>query len=173
MKTTIALAVLCLSLTTVAHAEQAGTEGKPSISTTQAGQLTAKVVELDRDSRQITLRGPEGGHRTIKLGEAAQRLDEVEVGDTVMVEFVQHLSVEVQASANAKPGLGIAVATTSAPEAGKPGMAATETTVATAVVQEIDLENNTFKLKAHLEKSRNMRRVTPRTSRKLKWVISS
>ena len=147
MKSIIALALLCLALAPVLYAEQAAKGDKPSISTTQAGQLTAKVVELDRDSRQITLRGPEGGQRSIKLGDAAQRLDEVEVGDTVMVEFVQHLSVEVHSGDNAKPGLGIAVATVDAPVSGQPGMAATETTVSTAVVQEIDLEHNTFKLK--------------------------
>lgn len=147
MKTIMTLALLCLALAPVLQAEQAGTGDKPAISTTQAGQLTAKVVELDRDGRKIKLQGPEGGQRAITLGEAAQRLDEIEVGDTVMVKFVQHLSVEVHSGDNAKPGLGIAVATVDAPASGQPGMAATETTVSTAVVQEIDLEHNTFKLK--------------------------
>ena len=147
MKTIITLAVLCLATVPFAQAQEEATGDKPAISTTQAGQLTARVVDLDHDSRQITLQGPEGGQRTITLGDAAQRLDEVEVGDTVMVEFVQHLSVEVMSGDHAKPGLGIAVSTASAPEAGQPGMAATESTVSTAVVQEIDLEHNTFKLK--------------------------
>ena len=146
MRKQLILAILCLVLTSAVQAGPDAGNEKPAISTTQAGQLTARVVDLDRDNRQITLQGPEGGQRTIKLGDAAQRLDEVEVGDKVMVEFIQHLSVEVMAGEGAKPGLGIGVATTSAPESEEPGMAATATTVSTAVVREIDLEHNTFKL---------------------------
>lgn len=159
-------AVLCLFLASAAQAGTVEDSGKPAISTTQAGQLTARVVHLDRDAGQITLQGPEGGQRTLALGDTAQRLDEVEVGDTVMVEFIQHLSVELMAGDGAKPGLGIGVSTNSAPETERPGMTATATTVSTAVVQEIDLEHNTFKLQWAEEDIRQYEARDPENLRK-------
>lgn len=166
MRKKIVTAIVSLFLAAAVQAGPDAESDKPAISTTQAGQLTARVVELDRDSRQITLQGPEGGQRTLNLGDTAQRLDEVEVGDTVMVEFVQHLSVEVMAGEGAKPGLGIGVATTSAPETERPGVAATATTVSTAVVQEIDLQHNTFKLKWAEEDIRQYEARDPANLRK-------
>lgn len=138
-------AALALALTASALAQEAPAE-KPFFSATQAMQLTAEVVDVDRENYRVTLRGPEGNERTLELGPEARRLDEVEVGDTVAVEFVQHMELEVAALGDVAPGQGTMAAVARAPDSEQPGMIATETTVLAATVHAIDLEAGTFQL---------------------------
>jgi len=49
-------------------------------------KLTARVEAIDLDKKEVTLKGPQGNRRTIQLGDTAPRLNEVEVGDTVLAE---------------------------------------------------------------------------------------
>ena len=145
MKSFITLSLILFLAIPSLQAETAPVD-KPAISTTQAVKLTAEVIAVDMENRTVTLQGPEGNQRTIMAGEDAQRLDEVEVGDTVMVEYLQHLSIEVVAAEGAQPGHGTMVAVARAPETEQPGMIATETDIAMAKVHEINIEQNTFKL---------------------------
>ena len=72
--------------------------------------------------------------------------DEVEVGDMVDVEFVQHMDLEVAALGDVTPGAGTMSAMARAPDDQRPGMIATETLVLAATVHAIDLEAGTFQL---------------------------
>ncbi len=134
-----ALGVLMLAPAAFAETEL------PSISTTQTMKLTAQVVAIDRDRKEVTLRGPTGEVQMLELPEA-QRLDEVEVGDTVAAEYVQHLSLELYPGSGGKPGHGTITARARAPESEQPGGLITETTISVAIVNAIDLDNGTFKL---------------------------
>jgi Cu/Ag efflux protein CusF len=132
-------------------ASQAGDEApagdKPSISATQKVQLTTIVEALDLETRQITLKGPQGNSRTITASEEAKNLDQIDVGDQVNVEYVQHMSIEVFANDGMVPGAGTMSATARNTEDEAPGAMMMETTVASATVEEINLEANSFKLK--------------------------
>jgi len=141
------LVIAALGLLLIAPALQAESDRTdlPAISTTQNMQLTAQVVAIDREKKEVALRGPGGEVQTLELPEA-QRLDEVEVGDTVAVEYLQHLKLELLPGGGAKPGHGTMKARARAPESEQPGGVITETVISMAVVHEIDLENGTFKL---------------------------
>ena len=139
-------AALALALTASAAVAQEAPVEKPFFAATQTMQLTAEVVEVDRENFSVTLRGPEGNERTLQLGPEARRLDEVEVGDTVAVEFVQHMDLEVAALGDVAPGAGTMTAVARAPDDQRPGMIATETLVLAATVHAIDLEAGTFQL---------------------------
>ena len=141
----IVTALSLLLLSAVAFAGEAPVE-KPSFSATQTITLTAEVMAVDRENMTVTLQGPEGNQRTIAVGEQARRLDEVEVGDTVMVEYLQNFSIDVVAAEGAEPGSGTMTAVARAPESEQPGMIAAGTEIAMAKVHEINIEQNTFKL---------------------------
>ena len=130
---------------------QAGDEApagdKPSISATQTVKLTTIVENINLESRRITLRGPEGNSRTIIASEEAKNLDQIDIGDKVNVEYVQHMSIEVFANDGMEPGAGTMSATARNTEDEAPGAMMMETTVLTATVEEINIEANTFKLK--------------------------
>jgi hypothetical protein len=146
MKRQLIVILLLLMVALPAFAQDAMTE-KPFVSSSQTVQFTAQVVAVDRENYTVTLRGPQGGERTLELGEEARRLDEVEVGDTVMGEILQSIEIEVVAVENAQAGSGAMVAAGRAPESERPGLIAAETTIMTAVVHEINQEAGTFKLK--------------------------
>ena len=120
---------------------------KPSMSTSETVMLTAVVEAIDQETREVTLRGPEGNSVTFTVGEEARNLDQVNVGDIVMAEYVQSMSIEVFANDGSEPGSGEMIVAGRAEKGATPAMAAIDSQVVTATVEEINLENNTFKLK--------------------------
>ena len=146
MRKIAALTLMLLLTFPAVQADQASVADKPSIATTQTIKLTAQVLAIDHETRQVTLQGPQGNVRTIQLDKEARRLDEIEAGDTVYAEYVQHLSIEVVAGDGAKPGSGSMSTVKRAPDSELPGVVTTETTLSMATVEEINLEDSTFKL---------------------------
>ena len=120
---------------------------KPSISATQTVKITAVVEAIDLETRQVTLRGPEGNSRTITVSDDARNLDQVAPGDTVNAEYLQNLTIKVFTNDGMAPGAGSMSAVKRASEGEMPGMTAMDTTIVTATVEAIDIEANTFKLK--------------------------
>jgi hypothetical protein len=145
-KMIVLVAALVFSLSLQAGGEAAATE-KPSFSATQTVQLTASVVAVDREARTITLTGPEGNSHTLETDEDSNNIDKIEVGDTVNVEYVQHMSIEVFANDGMEPGAGVMGAQGRNKAGETPAAMEMITTVATATVEDINIEANTFKLK--------------------------
>jgi hypothetical protein len=56
-------------------------------------EVTAKVEAIDPATRTVTLRGPDGGTRTLKVDERVRRLDEVKAGDEVVVRHTEALAI--------------------------------------------------------------------------------
>ena len=137
---------LFLPLSSQADDTAVATE-KPSMSATQTVQLTTIVEAIDLETRQITLRGPEGNSRTITASEEAKNLGQIDVGDTVNVEYLQNMTIEVFANDGMEPGAGTMQAVALAEEGELPGGMEIESSIVTAIVEEIDLETNTFKLR--------------------------
>ena len=65
-----------------------------------AGQLTtdvsllATIEAIDKDAATVTLKGPEGNTRTVKVRDPAN-LENVAVGDRVLINLTQAIAVEV------------------------------------------------------------------------------
>ena len=146
LKLIFLVTALVFSLSLQAGDKAAATE-KPSFSATQTVQLTASVVAVDREARTITLKGPEGNTKTLQADEDSNNIDKIVVGDTVNVEYVQHMSIEVFANDGMEPGAGVMGAKGRNPEGETPAAMELVTTVATATVEDINIEANTFKLK--------------------------
>ena len=73
--------------------------------------------------------------------------EQVHVGDTVNVEYVQNLTIEVMENDGSGPGEGVMTANAvNTPDQAPGGMEMT-TSVVKAIVEEINIEANTFKLK--------------------------
>ena len=146
IKSILITAALLLSVFAVS-AEQAAGGDKPSISASQAVQMTAVVEAIDYETREVVLRGPEGNTKTITASPEAQNLDQVKPGDQVNVEFIQNISIEVFANDGTEPGTGSLSAVGRAEKGQQPGMAAIDTKIVTAIVEAINIEANTFKLR--------------------------
>lgn len=139
--------ILVLLFAAPAIADETVVADKPSISATQRVVLTATVEAINHETREVTLRGEGGKLLEIIAADDVRNLDQVNVGDTLNIEYVQNMSIEVVAATDAEAGAA-AVSATARSEAGEmPGVAAVDTLIINTVVEEINLEANTFKLR--------------------------
>ena len=126
--------------------EQAATD-KPSMSASQTATMTASVEAINHETREVTLRGPQGNSVSFVASEEARNLDQVSVGDIVTAEYVESISIEVFAGDGSEPGAGQGSVAGRTEKGEMPGAAGMDAVVITATVEEINIEANTFKLK--------------------------
>ena len=144
---TLLAALLLFASSPCWSAESAAATDKPSMSTSQTVVLTAVVEAINHETREVTLRGPEGGTVSFVASEDARNLGQVKVGDIVMAEYVQSMTVEVFANDGTEPGAGGLTVAGRSEEGEMPALTAIDALVVTATVEEINIEANTFKLK--------------------------
>lgn len=56
--------------------------------------IEASVEKIDKEKREVTLKGPEGNLVTLTASEAVKRFDEIKVGDKVQAEYWTFLRAE-------------------------------------------------------------------------------
>lgn len=120
---------------------------RPSFHASQSMMVNAVVEAINHETREVTLKRSDGEVISFVASEEARNLPQVSVGDIVNAEYVQSVSIEVVANEGYEPEQGEMEAVARAKEGEMPGMAAINTQVATATVEEINIEANTFKLK--------------------------
>ncbi len=137
-----------LFATTVAIATEEDTMlERPSFSASQSMTVSAVVEAIDHESRVVTVRTTDGEAITFTASEEARNLDQVDVGDLLLAEYVKTVTIDVMANEGMQPNAANASAMARSEKGAMPGMAAMDATVVTATVEEINLETNTFKLK--------------------------
>ena len=120
---------------------------RPSFSASQSMTVSAVVEAINHETRVVTVRKPDGEELTFTVSEEARNLDQVAVGDILLAEYVQSLSIQVFANDGMEPEAAAAAAVARTKKGDMPGFAAMESSVVTATVEEINIEANTFKLK--------------------------
>lgn len=120
---------------------------KPSFFASQTTTVNAVVEAIDHETRLVTLRVGEDETVTFTASDEARNLDQVSVGDIVNAEYVESLSIEVVANQGMRASEGELSAMSRTKKGDMPGVAAMDTQIVTATVEDINLEKNTFKLK--------------------------
>jgi ribosomal protein L24 len=130
---------------------------KPGVVVANTAELTATIKAIDRAQRTVTLAGPAGSTRTLKVGPDVD-LTKVQPGDNVVVRYTQAvaLMVEKPSEATVQPSSARVPATGNAANAASAGkqagpmgkVIATETTTETATVQAVDHTNRTVTLRS-------------------------
>jgi hypothetical protein len=119
---------------------------KPPISSSLTVNLTSQVIALDYESRELTLKNPQGEVNKITVSPEEKNLEKVKVGDSINMQIIDSVEIKVVSARNAEPG-SAASKVVYRNNDGQPGMESTDTRVINAVVEAINLENNTFKLR--------------------------
>ena len=146
MRLSIACMIACAFLVAgVANGDEA--PSKPSFSASQTTTVTARVEAIDHETREVTLGLEDGETVSGVVGEEARNLDQVAVGDIVYAHYTESVSIEVVAGDGREPEVILQSDMARSAEGQMPGVAAAESTVVTAVVESINLENNTFRLR--------------------------
>ncbi len=119
---------------------------KPRIEQSSLVTLSATVEAVNHETRVLSLRGDTGKLVTLHVTEEARNLDQVDVGDTVEVEYYESVALFIQ---DPTGDLGIKEKTAAArtPLGDKPGVAGSETVEITVTVSAIDYDTRMVTLK--------------------------
>jgi hypothetical protein len=71
---------------------------KPAGVVANVTEITAKVEDIDYGKRLVTLRGPQGNVRTIKLGDRVQNIQGIAKGDDVVIRHTEAVAIAVTKS---------------------------------------------------------------------------
>jgi Cu/Ag efflux protein CusF len=103
-KTLIALAAAAV-LASPVYAQTGGavvatSPGKAVIADTI--KISATITAIDKASRDVTLKGPQGNEMTVTAGPEVKNFDKLKVGDTVDLQYVEALTLELKKGGGAK-----------------------------------------------------------------------
>jgi hypothetical protein len=93
MKTIITI-LLTITLAVPAFAQTSAGDKPPVKEKWIRVKFEASVEKINREKREITLKGPQGNLVTLTATEAVKRFDEINVGDTVQAEYLTFLRAE-------------------------------------------------------------------------------
>jgi len=68
---------------------------KPAGMVVDTTELVAKIEKIDYDKRLVTLKGPEGNVRTIKVDQRVKNLRQMKVGDELVIRHTEALAIAV------------------------------------------------------------------------------
>ena len=68
---------------------------KPLAAAINTVEVSANVEKIDYQRRLITLKGPEGNVRTLKVDPRVKRLNEIKVGDDIVLRRTEAVALEV------------------------------------------------------------------------------
>jgi len=110
-------------------------------------QVTAQVVALDKASRTVSLKGPEGNVIDVVAGDEVKNFAQIKVGDFVVVRFVQALTLELQKTKSGASGIVAREGAVTAKPGQRPAAAAGREVTAIATVTAVDPKAKTITMK--------------------------
>jgi Cu/Ag efflux protein CusF len=152
---TLIAALLLAALVLPASAQNPGgdtssviTETSPGKGTiTESRTITATVEQIDAAKRQVTLRGPKGKVVALTLGPDVRNLDQVKVGDRVVVRYVEALSLTLMKGGKELRGSTEASDAARVPAGERPGGIVADQVKVTADVVSVNAKTHMVRLR--------------------------
>jgi hypothetical protein len=122
--------------------------GKAAI--VSAKEISAQVVGLDKSTRTVTLKGPEGNVVDVVAGDEVKNFAQIKLGDFVVARFIQAVTLELQKTKSAKAGADTVTVREEAAKAKpgeRPAIAGARQITAIADVTAVDPKNSTITLR--------------------------
>src|SRR5262249_2697582 len=110
-------------------------------------KVTAQVVAIDKATRTVTLKGPQGNTVEDVAGDARKNFAQIKVGDMRGVPYVRAPSLELQKAKSGASGITPQSAAVTAKPGERPAAAAGNQVTAIAKVTAIDKKAKTISLK--------------------------
>ena len=109
-------------------------------------ELTAAVVGINYDTRQVVLKGPYGGEVSYRVDKSAVNFGEIKVGDQVKATVTEKLAVFLDKQ-KAPASAGVAASVNLAPEGAMPGGVVAATSEVTTTVTAVDVKSRKVTLR--------------------------
>jgi Cu/Ag efflux protein CusF len=135
--------ILAVGATAVAQAQSADKSVAGEIT---AVKVSGTVKAVDRQTRTVTLVGPQGGTLTLVVRDP-EKLDAVKVGDPVVATYYEALVIEVRPGGAAKAGISVADAMVTTKPGEIPAAAFESQVTLTAAITAVDAKQGTVTIK--------------------------
>jgi len=109
-------------------------------------EMAATVVGIDKTTRTVTLRGPQGRTLDVVCGDEVRNFDQIRMGDQVTARYQESLSLELKKASGQPGAAGGAVGARAAPGSRPAGIVGREIQVLADVVA-VDQAKSTVSLK--------------------------
>jgi len=113
----------------------------------RTAQVSAQVLAIDKASRTVTLKGPQGRVVDVVAGDEVKNFDQIKVGDFVVVRYMQSLSLELQKVKTGAGGISVREGAATAKPGERPAALAGREVTAIAKVTAVDKKAKTISLK--------------------------
>jgi len=123
-----------------------GCATKPAGRMDNVTEARLMVTAIDVPQRRVTLKDQDGKETVVTAGEQVKNLEQVSVGDEVVVSYTEALAWQVKPAGEGAPGISADEEVTSAKPGEKPARSAGRSVMLTATITEIDLTNGTVTL---------------------------
>jgi hypothetical protein len=135
----------------------------PTYSETRTERATATVVKIDQKTRQVSLKANQSGEVfDFVAGPQVKNLAQVQVGDQVVVEYVESIALEVKRVEGATPDLTVAEGAGSAEKGANPAGAVGRQVTISAVIVAIDKPNLRVTVRGPAGKERVLQAKDPK-----------
>lgn len=122
-------------------------EDKPGMINVNIVKIKAVVVDIDKESRIITLKGPKGNLFITKAGEEVRNFDQIVKGDELNVRYYESVAILVNKGTGEKLQESTMDVVEVAPKGAKPAGTLVSIQELTAVVEKINYKKRTITLK--------------------------
>jgi len=156
-KQKLAVALIAATFATVSFAQKPDAKGGTVVASepgkaaiVSAAEISAQVVAIDKATRTVTLKGPEGNVVDVVAGDEVKNFAQIKLGDFVVARYVQALTLELQKTKTAKAGADSVTVKEEAAKAKlgeRPAVAGARQVTAIADVTAVDPKKSTITLK--------------------------
>lgn len=102
-----------------------------------SARVTAKVIAIDKNTRTVTLKGPQGRVVDVIAGEEVRNFERIRVGDMVVAQYLQALTLELKKGSGIRQRAERETSARATP-GDKPAAAAARQTTIVADVVDVD-----------------------------------
>jgi len=141
---------------------------KPSGRMEDVIESQATVTAIDLPQRLVTLKGDQGEQIVVEVSDQVTRLNEVNVGDKVVVSYTQAVAWQVKPADKGAPGVSAEESITRTPPGDKPGGTVGRKVTLTTTITGIDLANGTVTLTGPGGTSQTIKARDPANLKKVK-----
>jgi hypothetical protein len=106
----------------------------------------ATVEKIDHETRQVTIRRPDGSRTSFRVDDRVKNLDQVQRGDVIVAEVYESLAYRLLEPGEGETGVAVAGAAGTAEQGQKPAVAGVAVTTVTAKVTAVDKKASTVTL---------------------------
>ena len=179
-KWTLALGLIAATFAATALAQKPDAKGGVVVTSepgraavVRAAEISARVVGIDKATRTVTLKGPQGNVVDVVAGDEVRNFAQIKLGDFVVARYVEALTLELKKTRVEAGDVTVSKEAARAKPGAQPAVAGAREVTAIVDVTAVDPRKARSRSRGRRATSGRSRYRTPTSSRSSRWAITS